>query len=168
MEVLSRSATSSLNPDAPLFVPWAYQAVEDFSKEWWDLIQSSAWFRDYWLEERFDEEADAVEEMKEVADVVDLDDELAVLGEEDAFLPDMATDLCGLEGKYFLPPSACFFFCLTGANGKDNDCREVVSLAGLKWKESRNGGEKVKKVVAEKAPKIVNVKPSPRLIHQPR
>ncbi|XP_031484883.1 protein EARLY RESPONSIVE TO DEHYDRATION 15-like [Nymphaea colorata] len=152
MEVLSRSATSGLNPDAPLFVPWAYQAVEDFSKEWWDLIQSSAWFRDYWLEERFDEEADAVEEMKEVADVVDLDDEFAVLGEQDAFLPDMATDLSGLEG----------------ANGKDNDCREVVSLAGLKWKESRNGGEKVKKVVAEKAPKIVNVKPSPRLIHQPR
>ncbi|CAN6469641.1 unnamed protein product [Victoria cruziana] len=152
MEVLSRSAASGLNPDAPLFVPSAYQAVEDFSKEWWDLIESTAWFRDYWLEERFDEEGEGQEAVKEVGDVVDLYDELAVLDEEDAFLPDMMTDLSGLHG----------------VNVKENDCKEVVSLAGLKWKESRNGGEKAKKVVADKAPKIVNVKPRPRVIQQPR
>jgi hypothetical protein len=27
--------------------------VEDFSDQWWALVQSSAWFRDYWLQERF-------------------------------------------------------------------------------------------------------------------
>jgi hypothetical protein len=27
--------------------------VEDFSDQWWALVQSSPWFRDYWLEERF-------------------------------------------------------------------------------------------------------------------
>ncbi|CAA2968012.1 Hypothetical predicted protein [Olea europaea subsp. europaea] len=42
-------ATSTLNPNAPIFVPSAYLAVEDFSDQWWDLIQSSSSFRDYWL-----------------------------------------------------------------------------------------------------------------------
>ncbi|KAG6418565.1 hypothetical protein SASPL_120769 [Salvia splendens] len=46
-------ATSVLNPKAPIFVPSAYRAVEDFSDEWWDLVQSSPWFRDYWLRECF-------------------------------------------------------------------------------------------------------------------
>ncbi|CAI0444491.1 unnamed protein product [Linum tenue] len=44
---------SSLNPDAPMFAPMAYQAVEDFSDHWWSLIQPSTWFRDYWLQERY-------------------------------------------------------------------------------------------------------------------
>ncbi|GFQ07001.1 polyadenylate-binding protein-interacting protein 2 [Phtheirospermum japonicum] len=46
-------ATSALNPNAPMFVPSAYRAVEDFSDQWWDLVQSSPWFRDYWLQECF-------------------------------------------------------------------------------------------------------------------
>ncbi|PIN00968.1 hypothetical protein CDL12_26528 [Handroanthus impetiginosus] len=46
-------ATSTLNPNAPIFVPSAYRAVEDFSDQWWDLVQSSPWFRDYWLQECF-------------------------------------------------------------------------------------------------------------------
>ncbi|GER46609.1 poly(A)-binding protein C-terminal interacting protein 6 [Striga asiatica] len=46
-------ATSALNPNAPIFVPTAYRAVEDFSDQWWDLVQSSPWFRDYWLQECF-------------------------------------------------------------------------------------------------------------------
>lgn len=44
-------ATSTLNPNAPIFVPSAYRAVEDFSDQWWHLIRSSPWFRDYWLRE---------------------------------------------------------------------------------------------------------------------
>ena len=54
MEVISPSSTSSrLNPNAPMFVPLAYLTVEDFSDEWWNLVRSSAWFRDYWLRECF-------------------------------------------------------------------------------------------------------------------
>ncbi|MCL7036075.1 hypothetical protein MKW94_023495 [Papaver nudicaule] len=56
MDIMSSTptlTTSSLNPNAPLFVPRAYQAVEDYSDEWWELIQSSPWFRDYWLRECF-------------------------------------------------------------------------------------------------------------------
>ena len=56
MEVLS---SSTLNPNAPLFVPLAYRTVEDFSDQWWALVESSPWFRDYWLEECFqDPESD--------------------------------------------------------------------------------------------------------------
>lgn len=44
---------STLNPNAPMFVPSAYRAVEDFSDQWWSLVESSPWFRDYWLTERF-------------------------------------------------------------------------------------------------------------------
>jgi hypothetical protein len=36
-----------------MFVPLAYRTVEDFSQEWWSLVQSSPWFQDYWLRERF-------------------------------------------------------------------------------------------------------------------
>jgi len=50
MEVIS---ASSLNPNAPMFVPLAYRTVEDFSDQWWDLVHSSPWFRDYWLRECF-------------------------------------------------------------------------------------------------------------------
>ncbi|KDO44847.1 hypothetical protein CISIN_1g032323mg [Citrus sinensis] len=63
MEVLSQrsssSSTSTLNPNAPMFIPFAYRMVEDFSDEWWALIQSSPWFRDYWLQEcYFDPQSD--------------------------------------------------------------------------------------------------------------
>eukprot|EP00252_Welwitschia_mirabilis_P008642 TRINITY_DN2063_c0_g1_i1.p1 TRINITY_DN2063_c0_g1~~TRINITY_DN2063_c0_g1_i1.p1 ORF type:complete len:160 (+),score=14.67 TRINITY_DN2063_c0_g1_i1:184-663(+) len=49
------SNKSGLNPDAPLFIPSAFKDVEDFSQEWWNLIQSSACFREYWLRERHED-----------------------------------------------------------------------------------------------------------------
>lgn len=64
------SVASTLNPDAPLFVPAAFVAAEDFSPEWWRLIQTTPAFRDYWLRERFcgmDEDVDT-EEIDEVID----------------------------------------------------------------------------------------------------
>ncbi|CAL1380840.1 unnamed protein product [Linum trigynum] len=53
MDVMFAHQQSSLNLNAPMFVPMAYQAVEDFSKQWWSFIQSSTWFRDYWFLERY-------------------------------------------------------------------------------------------------------------------
>ncbi|XP_010543697.1 PREDICTED: protein EARLY RESPONSIVE TO DEHYDRATION 15-like [Tarenaya hassleriana] len=59
MEVITQRSASTLNPDAPMFVPQAYRTVEDFSDQWWDLVQSCSWFRDYWLRECFlDPESD--------------------------------------------------------------------------------------------------------------
>ena len=45
--------TSVLNPNAPNFVPLAFRSVEDFSAEWWELVQANSAFRDYWLRERY-------------------------------------------------------------------------------------------------------------------
>lgn len=47
---------STLNPDAPLFIPAAYRRVEDFSPEWWQLVTTSTWYRDYWMSQHEDEE----------------------------------------------------------------------------------------------------------------
>ncbi|KAL0303927.1 UNVERIFIED_CONTAM: hypothetical protein Sradi_6260800 [Sesamum radiatum] len=64
-------ATSALNPNAPIFVPSAYLAVEDFSDEWWDLVQSSPWFRDYWLRECFsDFTGDDIDTNKAITEAV--------------------------------------------------------------------------------------------------
>ncbi|XP_059434837.1 protein EARLY RESPONSIVE TO DEHYDRATION 15-like isoform X1 [Corylus avellana] len=47
---------STLNPNAPLFIPAAFRQVEDFSPEWWELVKTSTWFRDYWLSQYEDED----------------------------------------------------------------------------------------------------------------
>ncbi|XP_009770929.1 protein EARLY RESPONSIVE TO DEHYDRATION 15-like [Nicotiana tabacum] len=47
---------SSLNPNAPLFVPSFVRQVEDFSPEWWNLVTTSTWFHDYWMSQNQGEE----------------------------------------------------------------------------------------------------------------
>lgn len=63
---------SDLNPNAPLFIPAALRKVEDFSPEWWELVKTSTWFRDYWLsqheEEDFEGNTDADDDVE--ADVI--------------------------------------------------------------------------------------------------
>nr|XP_043619165.1 protein EARLY RESPONSIVE TO DEHYDRATION 15 [Erigeron canadensis] len=49
MALVSHGQGSTLNPDAPLFIPAAVRQVEDFSPEWWHLVTTSTWFHDYWL-----------------------------------------------------------------------------------------------------------------------
>ncbi|KAI9156109.1 hypothetical protein LWI28_000655 [Acer negundo] len=132
MEVISqRSSSSTLNPNAPMFIPFAYRTVEDFSDQWWSLIQSSPWFRDYWLQERyFDSQIDDFS----LPDLDDLfDDEFQEEEEEEE---------------------------------KDEVSKEIVSMGSSKWKKGRAPFEKPRCV--EKAPKIVNVRVSPRTIQQPR
>ncbi|KAJ0046124.1 protein EARLY RESPONSIVE TO DEHYDRATION 15-like [Pistacia vera] len=135
MEVISSSST--LNPDAPMFVPLAYRTVEDFSDQWWALVQNSPWFRDYWLQERyFDPQIDPL--------FSDFDD--FVLPDDDDLFDDGD---CGHQQAEEME------------SGK-----ELVSIGTLKWKKGRALNEKPR--YAEKAPKIVNVKVSPRPIQQPR
>jgi hypothetical protein len=58
MAVSTQSALrSSLNPNAPIFVPAAYKQVEDFSPQWWELVQTTAWFHDYWFHENQQQES---------------------------------------------------------------------------------------------------------------
>jgi hypothetical protein len=84
---MSAMVASSLNPDAPLFVPQAFRQVEDFSPQWWDLVKSTAWFRDHWYHQhqQLDDMADSLqafeaEEEEDLAgllpDAIDDDDDL--------------------------------------------------------------------------------------------
>ncbi|XP_077214290.1 protein EARLY RESPONSIVE TO DEHYDRATION 15-like [Tasmannia lanceolata] len=131
MDVISRRFSSSLNPKAPLFVPWAYRTVEDFSDQWWELVQSSAWFRDYWLKECFEEP--------------EIDLNVGVNYE-----PAMSEIKAALDGYK-----------------QEKGIKDLVSLGSLKWPKTRFLVRPSMKQW-EKAPKIVNVKVSPRTIQQPR
>ncbi|XP_022966499.1 protein EARLY RESPONSIVE TO DEHYDRATION 15-like [Cucurbita maxima] len=51
---LASEERSKLNPNAPLFIPAAYQ-VEDFSPQWWQLVTTSTWYHDYWLSQHQEE-----------------------------------------------------------------------------------------------------------------
>ncbi|XP_042486949.1 protein EARLY RESPONSIVE TO DEHYDRATION 15-like [Macadamia integrifolia] len=130
MEVMSK-----LNPNAPLFVPSAYRAVEDFSDQWWELVQSTGWFRDYWLQECFQ---DPQSELDFEQDQID-----------EADLPEIEALFDGYDKQ----------------EEKDSQ-RDIVTLAGLKWRNSRRLAEAPR--YAQKVPGFVNVKMFPRPIQQPR
>ncbi|XP_050211044.1 protein EARLY RESPONSIVE TO DEHYDRATION 15-like [Mercurialis annua] len=139
MEVMSQSHQSTLNPKAPLFVPLAYRTVEDFSDEWWSLVHSSPWFRDYWLQERYqDPQSDAF-----------LNDDVVFPDDLDSLIFD------GLIDDTRIIPHE---------EEEKEKGKELVSIRGMKW----NKGKVQAPHFMEKVPKIVNVKVSPRMIQQPR
>jgi len=97
MAVSVAPASSTLNPNAPLFVPAAYLAAEDFSPEWWMLIKTPA-FRDYWLRERAHTLVDAQDESFDDIDIqfehLNVSDETdQMLGMDDFDALDWETDL---------------------------------------------------------------------------
>lgn len=154
MAIASReNGSSTLNPNAPLFIPLAYQQVEDFSPEWWKLVQSSPWFRDYWLRERYE----MFEEVECFADLFPetLEDEFSELEEE--LLLCSAVD----EEEFFDE------FSSDGTQQEsDTKNKELVSLKSLSNGKPSKPKYEVK--LPEKPPQIVNVKSSPRRIQQPR
>ena len=81
MAAVAGARSSTLNPYAPMFIPAAFRQVEDFSPEWWELVKTSAWFRDYWLSEHEEESFAADDEDGDVANLLadsfdlDLDEE---------------------------------------------------------------------------------------------
>lgn len=81
---------SSLNPNAPLFIPAAVQQVEDFSPEWWNLVTTATWFKDYWLsqhqgEDIFVEETDGNDAVGLLPDNFDLGIDEDILNMEAQF-----------------------------------------------------------------------------------
>ncbi|KAL6902099.1 hypothetical protein ACP4OV_004975 [Aristida adscensionis] len=71
-------SSSSLNPDAPLFIPAALLQVEDFSPQWWELVTTTAWFRDHWSRQHayLDDMADQLDAAHLLPDALDDDDDL--------------------------------------------------------------------------------------------
>ncbi|KAI5670421.1 hypothetical protein M9H77_10785 [Catharanthus roseus] len=139
-------ATSALNPNAPIFVPFAYRAVEDFSDQWYDLVHSTPWFRDYWLQERFlDPEKDASP----------FDDDFA-----ESALPDVDF-IFGDDNNDVVHDNSSAAIKHDGEGKLD-----LISMGLLKWRKPREAINLTK--YGEKAPKIVNVRVNPRPIKQPR
>lgn len=76
---------SGLNPNAPVFVPnAAYGKVEDFSAEWWDLVKTSPWFREYWLSQHQEDDFTGIVDDYYVLDLDDFgaDDDQSVDSKE--------------------------------------------------------------------------------------
>ncbi|CAN6300895.1 unnamed protein product [Urochloa humidicola] len=134
-------SSSSLNPDAPLFIPAALLQVEDFSPQWWDLVTTTAWFRDHWSREH-----SQLDEMAEELDAAGL-------------LPDDDEDLFYVE-----EPAA------PTANLKTDEVLKALNLTSPKsgdaprvfWEKPRHAEKPTKYAGSPKGGS------APRVIHQPR
>ncbi|KAG1371159.1 protein EARLY RESPONSIVE TO DEHYDRATION 15 [Cocos nucifera] len=89
MAMSSGAATkSTLNPNAPLFIPAAFQQVEDFSPEWWELVKTTTWFRDHWFHQHQEQETFDGDDDEDVANLLPesfdlgIADELSILEAE--------------------------------------------------------------------------------------
>lgn len=73
---------STLNPNAPLFIPASVRALEDFSPEWWNLMNSATWYHDYWLSQQQGTEYDNNDVADLLPDTIDLDVDEDILNME--------------------------------------------------------------------------------------
>ncbi|KZV27334.1 protein EARLY RESPONSIVE TO DEHYDRATION 15-like [Dorcoceras hygrometricum] len=151
---------SVLNPNAPLFVPAAMRKVEDFSPEWWNLVNTSAWFRDYWLTQRQGDddfgEADGYDEngvvelLPENIDVGVDEDILAMEAQFEEFLQSSEAQTDG-ESKT--------------KNGFSKNAGALIKNTSMT--RLRSPREPVK-LWDKPAKHVVSPKCSPRFIQQPR
>ncbi|WVZ56955.1 hypothetical protein U9M48_007413 [Paspalum notatum var. saurae] len=144
-------SSSSLNPDAPLFIPAALLQVEDFSPQWWELVTTTAWFRDHWSREhtQLDEMAEELE--LEAAGLLPYD-------EEDLFYDGHAPTAA--ETAVTAPAAASL---------KTDAVLKALNLTSPKGGDAPRGFHD-KPRHAEKPTKYAGSPKSsaPRVIHQPR
>ncbi|KAK1574824.1 hypothetical protein Q3G72_000239 [Acer saccharum] len=154
---------STLNPDAPLFIPAALRQVEDFSPEWWQLITTSTWYHDYWVSQHQDEDGfyDNAEDEFDVSNIADL--------LPDTFDLDAGEDFSAIEAQFdefVMSQDSQHVQSPLPANGLGKDAEALVKKVNLVKSPKWSSMEAAK--YAEKAPKNVNQKYSPRRIQQPR
>ncbi|KAK4432091.1 protein EARLY RESPONSIVE TO DEHYDRATION 15 [Sesamum alatum] len=157
---------STLNPNAPLFIPAAVRQVEDFSPEWWNLVTTSTWFRDYWLSQHQGEDIFGAEE--EGNDVVGLLPDNIDLGvDEDILTMEAQFEefLQSSEGQDYYYGSKTARGITENGYGKRTEAL-VKSLSMPKERGPISPREPTKQW--EKPAKIVSPRCSPRFIHQPR
>ena len=146
--------SSSLNPDAPLFIPEAFRQVEDFSPQWWDLVKSTDWFRDHWFHQhqQLDDMADSLLAFE--AEVDAFDDDVANL------LPDAFDD--GLFYDHHQQQHSPAV--VEAAALKTDAVLKALSLTSPKGGDAPRGfREKPTKYAG--SPRSAS---APRVIHQPR
>ncbi|KAF8398311.1 hypothetical protein HHK36_017238 [Tetracentron sinense] len=176
---------STLNPDAPLFIPAAVRQVEDFSPEWWELVKTSTWFSNYWLnqheeEEEFDCNADGDVDGSDIANLLPESFDLGI-GEEfpnlEAQLEELvqssekeAALLLALE-KERLPNG--YLFALEKErlpNGLEVNAEAMLKSLTLMKSPKERSPKSLKEPAKyrEKPAQCVSTKCSPLRIHQPR
>ena len=163
---LVSGGSSRLNPNAPLFIPAAFRQVEDFSPEWWQLITTSTWYRDYWLSQHqgedgfYDNDQDDFDfDCTNVADLLpdtfDLDAGENFSAQFDDFFASYEAEFESVSSP--LPANA----------GLEKDAEVLKNLSLLKSPKA-SSLEPAPAKYAEKAAKYVNPKSSPRCMQQPR
>uniref|UniRef100_A0A0E0LPD0 Ataxin-2 C-terminal domain-containing protein n=1 Tax=Oryza punctata TaxID=4537 RepID=A0A0E0LPD0_ORYPU len=156
-------AMSSLNPNAAPFIPAAFRRVEDFSPEWWELVKTTAWFRDHWFRQHQMYE-DAAEE--EHHQVFDDDDDVAAL------LPDDSLDLLDMvdTDDLFYTPDPPVHHRKTTTPSLDADVLRTLSLNSPRLGGTGMVREQQLPRHAEKPAQFVGAKggAARHVIHQPR
>ncbi|XP_021830044.1 protein EARLY RESPONSIVE TO DEHYDRATION 15 isoform X1 [Prunus avium] len=147
------SGGSTLNPNAPLFIPAALRQVEDFSPEWWQLVTTSTWYHDYWLSQQGEDGFydNAQGDFDNVADLL-----------PETFDLDAGEDFSSLEAQFEE------FLQLSQTESKTAGLETSTAvLKNLKSLEDRRSPVEPRRY-AEKPAKHVSPKCSPRFIQQPR
>ncbi|KAJ0978866.1 hypothetical protein J5N97_014340 [Dioscorea zingiberensis] len=157
---------STLNPNAPLFIPAAFQQVEDFSPRWWDLVKTSTWFRDHWISQHQDEETFGVDDEDDIANLLpdsfdlNITDEMSIL---EAELEETIQEMEAAE-------ESTLASLTKEKSGLDLDAAALIKSLSLK--SPKNGVAKPVLEVAkyrEKPVQCMSPKCSPRrIIQQPR
>ncbi|CAA0812799.1 Protein EARLY RESPONSIVE TO DEHYDRATION 15 [Striga hermonthica] len=136
--------------------------VEDFSPEWWDLVTTSTWFRDYWVSQHqgddifgeIDVDVDGYNVVGLLPDNIDLDVDEDILNMEAQFEEFLQSNEAGYGGKAFGGAAGFGFGKNPGA---------IIKSLNMHRGPPR---EPIRRF--EKPAKHVSPKPSPRFIQQPR
>lgn len=152
---------STLNPNAPLFIPAAFRQVEDFSPEWWQLIMTSTWYHNYWLSQHQDEDGfydNGGDDDFDVSNVADL--------LPDTFDLDAGENFSSIEAQFddFVMSFESELENISSPLPA-NDADALMKNMSLS-KSPKSSMEPAKYV--EKPAKYLNPKCSPRRIQQPR
>ncbi|GMN55467.1 hypothetical protein TIFTF001_024587 [Ficus carica] len=157
---------STLNPNAPLFIPAAFRQVEDFSPEWWQLITTSPWYHNYWLSQHQDGEAFFGNADNDIDNIVDLLPE--------TFDLDAGDEFSNMEAQFeefikFSEMEGDKSYPLPTLNNAGMAMEAEALIQNMKFFEERSPKFRVEPAkYAEKAGKGTGPKCSPRRIQQPR
>ncbi|KAG9147562.1 hypothetical protein Leryth_007354 [Lithospermum erythrorhizon] len=161
MALVSRGK-SSLNPNAPLFIPSYMRQVEDFSPEWWNLVKTSTGFHEHWLSENQLEDnfTDSNENVVDLLpDTIDIGVDEDILNMEDMYEEFLMSAGVGQGNQ-----SSGFAVKAVHQNGLGSNGAIVRSLGFSRGPKSPLELPRYH----EKPAKHVSPKCSPRLIQQPR
>ncbi|XAR68458.1 hypothetical protein NMG60_11003572 [Bertholletia excelsa] len=164
---------STLNPNAPLFIPAAVRQVEDFSPQWWDLVTTSSWFRDYWLSQRQGEDGFYGNDEDELTgnDIADLLPDTIDLGIDDDFLTMEAQFEEFIQSSETGDVNKSSFYAIRGVpeNGFASDAEAMMrSLSLPKSLKEKSPKSPTPAKYWDKPAKHVSPKCSTRRIQQPR